>query len=181
MWSPAPESSQALGGGGVAGSHPLSLCNTSEDEHTESGFITIVKLEQPDRDPNPCLSLANKAKLAGERGARAILFDITDDESAADQLRKPRGLSQPVVLIRGHDAELLMGVVNKNREAHVKIEVKEPPAWDSVQQQTLRAIGQLATRRYQPRARPAPRWDSASSCSSAPLCAICLEEFSEGQ
>lgn len=110
-------------------SHPLSLCNTSEDEHTESGFITIVKLEQPDRDPNPCLSLANKAKLAGERGARAILFDITDDESAADQLRKPRGLSQPVVLIRGHDAELLMGVVNKNREAHVKIEVKEPPAW----------------------------------------------------
>uniref|UniRef100_U3KH58 E3 ubiquitin-protein ligase RNF43 n=1 Tax=Ficedula albicollis TaxID=59894 RepID=U3KH58_FICAL len=202
-------------------SHPLSLCNTSEDEHTESGFITIVKLEQPDRDPNPCLSLANKAKLAGERGARAILFDITDDESAADQLRKPRGLSQPVVLIRGHDAELLMGVVNKNREAHVKIEVKEPPAWpdydvwilltvvstvvviilifvvrtkcqlnrtqprlcpqDSVQQQTLQAIGQLATRRYQPRARPAPRWDSASSCSSAPLCAICLEEFSEGQ
>ncbi|XP_056362510.1 E3 ubiquitin-protein ligase RNF43 [Oenanthe melanoleuca] len=196
-------------------SHPLSLCNTSEDEHTESGFITIVKLEQPDRDPNPCLSLANKAKLAGERGARAILFDITDDESAADQLRKPRGLSQPVVLIRGHDAELLMGVVNKNREAHVKIEVKEPPAWpdydvwilltvvstvvviilifvvrtkcqlnrtqDSVQQQTLQAIGQLATRRYQPRLRPAPRWDSASSCSSAPVCAICLEEFSEGQ
>lgn len=45
------------------------------------------------------------------------------------QLRKPRGLSQPVVLIRGRDAELLMGVVNKNREAHVKIEIKEPPAW----------------------------------------------------
>ncbi|NWX05274.1 RNF43 ligase, partial [Caloenas nicobarica] len=196
-------------------SHPLSLCNTSEDEHTESGFITIVKLEQPDRDPNPCLSLANKAKLAGERGARAILFDITDDESAADQLRKPRGLSQPVVLIRGHDAELLMGVVNKNREAHVKIEVKEPPAWpdydvwilltvvstvvviilifvvrtkcqlnrtqDSLQQQTVQAIRQLATRTYQARCRQASRWDSASSCSSAPVCAICLEEFSEGQ
>ncbi|KGL96369.1 E3 ubiquitin-protein ligase RNF43, partial [Charadrius vociferus] len=196
-------------------SHPLSLCNTSEDEHTESGFITIVKLEQPDRDPNPCLSLANKAKLAGERGARAILFDITDDESAADQLRKPRGLSQPVVLIRGHDAELLMGVVNKNREAHVKIEVKEPPAWpdydvwilltvvstvvviilifvvrtkcqlnrtqDSLQQQTMQAIGQLATRKYRGRCRQAARWDSASSCSSAPVCAVCLEEFSEGQ
>ncbi|KFW00995.1 E3 ubiquitin-protein ligase RNF43, partial [Eurypyga helias] len=199
----------------VLQSHPLSLCNTSEDEHTESGFITIVKLEQPDRDPNPCLSLANKAKLAGERGARAILFDITDDESAADQLRKPRGLSQPVVLIRGRDAELLMGVVNKNREAHVKIEVKEPPAWpdydvwilltvvstvvviilifvvrtkcqlnrtqDSLQQQTMQAIGQLATRKYQARCRQASRWDSASSCSSAPVCAICLEEFSEGQ
>uniref|UniRef100_A0A8B9QIW4 RING-type E3 ubiquitin transferase n=1 Tax=Apteryx owenii TaxID=8824 RepID=A0A8B9QIW4_APTOW len=153
--------------------------------------------------------------MAGERGARAILFDITDDESAADQLRKPRGLSQPVVLIRGHDAELLMGVVNKNREAHVKIEVKEPPAWpdydvwilltvvstvvviilifvvrtkcqlnrtqDSLQQQTMQAIGQLATRKYQARCRQASRWDSASSCSSAPVCAICLEEFSEGQ
>ncbi|XP_039363515.1 E3 ubiquitin-protein ligase RNF43 [Mauremys reevesii] len=195
--------------------HPLSLCNTSEDEHTGSGFVTIVKLERPDRDLHPCLSLANKAKLAGERGARAILFDITDDESAADQLRKPRGLSQPVVLIRGHDAELLMGVVNKNREAHVKIEVKEQPAWpdydvwilltvlstvivivlifvartkchwnrtqDSLQQQTMQAISQLAIRKYQARCRQAALRDSASSCSSAPVCAICLEEFSEGQ
>ncbi|TFJ99398.1 microfibril-associated glycoprotein 4 [Platysternon megacephalum] len=40
--------------------HPLSLCNTSEDEHTGSGFVTIVKLERPDRDLHPCLSLANK-------------------------------------------------------------------------------------------------------------------------
>uniref|UniRef100_A0A8C0GJV4 E3 ubiquitin-protein ligase RNF43 n=1 Tax=Chelonoidis abingdonii TaxID=106734 RepID=A0A8C0GJV4_CHEAB len=194
--------------------HPLSLCNTSEDEHTGSGFVTIVKLERPDRDLHPCLSLANKAKLAGERGARAILFDITDDESAADQLRKPRGLSQPVVLIWGHDAELLMGVVNKNREAHVKIEVKEQPAWpdydvwilltvlstvivivlifvarylsfpfsqDSLQQQTMQAISRLAIRKYQARCRQAALRDSASSCSSAPICAICLEEFSEGQ
>nr|XP_009938713.1 PREDICTED: uncharacterized protein LOC104334747 [Opisthocomus hoazin] len=215
LQGPCPGSGGARLRPAAGSSHPLSLCNTSEDEHTESGFITIVKLEQPDRDPNPCLSLANKAKLAGERGARAILFDITDDESAADQLRKPRGLSQPVVLIRGHDAELLMGVVNKNREAHVKIEVKEPPAWpdydvwilltvvstvvviilifvvrtkcqlnrtqDSLQQQTMQAIGQLATRKYQERCRQASRWDSASSCSSAPVCAVCLEEFSEGQ
>ncbi|XP_015269018.1 PREDICTED: tripartite motif-containing protein 7-like, partial [Gekko japonicus] len=112
--------------------HPLSLCNTSEDEHTVPGFVSIVKLERPDRDLHPCLSLANKAKLAGERGARAVLFDITDDQGAADQLRKPRGLSHPVVLIWGHDAELLMGVVNNNREAHVKIEVKEMPAWDQI-------------------------------------------------
>ncbi|XP_027686206.2 E3 ubiquitin-protein ligase RNF43 [Chelonia mydas] len=195
--------------------HPLSLCNTSEDEHTSSGFVTIVKLERPDRDLHPCLSLDNKAKLAGERGARAILFDITDDESAADQLRKPRGLSQPVVLIRGHDAELLMGVVNKNREAHVKIEVKQQPAWpdydvwilltvlstviviilifvvrtkchwnrtqDSLQQQTMQAISQLAIRKYQARCQQDALRDSASSCSSAPICAICLEEFSEGQ
>ncbi|XP_042298450.1 E3 ubiquitin-protein ligase RNF43 isoform X2 [Sceloporus undulatus] len=197
--------------------HPLSLCNTSEDEHTVPGFVSIVKLERPDLDRHPCLSLANKAKLAGERGARAVLFDITDDQSAADQLRKPRGLSHPVVLIWGHDAELLMGVVNNNREAHVKIEVKEMPAWPDfdiwilltvistglviviifiartrcqprrnqtgVQEETLQAINQLATRRYQARRRRQgpPNRDSASSCSSAPICAICLEEFSEGQ
>uniref|UniRef100_A0A8C8RF51 E3 ubiquitin-protein ligase RNF43 n=1 Tax=Pelusios castaneus TaxID=367368 RepID=A0A8C8RF51_9SAUR len=189
--------------------HPLSLCNTSEDEHAGSGFVTIVKLERPDRDPPPCLTLANKAKLAGERGARAVLFDISDDETAAAQLKEPRGLSQPVVLIWGHDAELLMGVVNKNREAHVKIEVKEQPAWpdydvwilltvvstvvvivlifvvrtkchwnrreDSVQQQTLEAISHLAVRKYRARACPAAARDSV------PICAICLEEFSEGQ
>ena len=45
----------------------------------------------------------------------------------------------------------------------------------------MQAIGQLATRKYQARCRQASRWDSASSCSSAPVCAICLEEFSEGQ
>lgn len=45
----------------------------------------------------------------------------------------------------------------------------------------MQAIGQLATRTYQARCRQASRWDSASSCSSAPVCAICLEEFTEGQ
>ncbi|KAK9412371.1 E3 ubiquitin-protein ligase RNF43 [Crotalus adamanteus] len=195
--------------------HPLSLCNTSEDEHTVPGFVSIVKLERPERDLRPCLSLANKAKLAGERGARAVLFDITDDQSAADQLRKPQGLSHPVVLIWGHNAELLMRVVNNNREAHVKIEVKEMPAWPdydvwilltvvstvlviviifivrtrcqpgrnqtNVQEATIQAINRLAIRRYQGPYRHAPTGDSVSTCSSPPICAICLEEFCEGQ
>lgn len=46
-------------------------------------------------------------------------------------MKEPRGLSHPVVLIWGQDAERLMGVVNNNREAHVKIEVKEAPEWVS--------------------------------------------------
>lgn len=37
--------------------------------------------------------LSGQAKLAGERGARAILFDITDDESAADQVQASLVLS----------------------------------------------------------------------------------------
>uniref|UniRef100_A0A8C5K5V3 E3 ubiquitin-protein ligase RNF43 n=2 Tax=Jaculus jaculus TaxID=51337 RepID=A0A8C5K5V3_JACJA len=199
-------------------SHPLYLCNASDDDNLEPGFISIVKLESPRRSPRPCLSLASKARMAGERGASAVLFDITEDRAAAEQLQQPLGLTWPVVLIWGNDAEKLMEFVYKNRKAHVRIELKEPPAWpdydvwilltvvgtifvvilasvlrircrprhsrpDPLQQRTAWAISQLATRRYQASCRRArAEWpDSGSSCSSAPMCAICLEEFSEGQ
>ncbi|KAE8622451.1 hypothetical protein XENTR_v10005247 [Xenopus tropicalis] len=200
--------------------HPLSLCNTSEDDQTKPGFISIVKLETPDRDTQPCLSLANKARLAGERGAHAVLFDITNDRGALQQLQQPAGINQPVVLIWGPDAEKLMDVVNKNKEALVKIEVQEQPKWlhhdiwilltvagtvmffvlyavarllcrqpppqDSIQQQTLLAISRLGTRRYQQRMlkdqRASGGWvETASTSSSVPVCAICLEEFTDGQ
>ncbi|XP_054565433.1 E3 ubiquitin-protein ligase RNF43 isoform X2 [Eptesicus fuscus] len=199
-------------------SHPLYLCNASDDDNLEPGFISIVKLESPQRAPRPCLSLASKARMAGERGASAVLFDITEDRAAAEQLQQPLGLTWPVVLIWGNDAEKLMEFVYKNRKAHVRIELKEPPTWpdydvwilltvvgtifvvilasvlrvrcrprhsrpDSLQQRTAWAISQLATRRYRASCRRArAEWpDSESSCSSAPVCAICLEEFSEGQ
>uniref|UniRef100_A0ABI8A646 RING-type E3 ubiquitin transferase n=1 Tax=Felis catus TaxID=9685 RepID=A0ABI8A646_FELCA len=159
-----------------------------------------------------------QARMAGERGASAVLFDITEDRAAAEQLQQPLGLTWPVVLIWGKDAEKLMEFVYKNRKAHVRIELKEPPTWpdydvwilltvvgtifvvilasvlrircrphhnrpDPLQQRTAWAISQLATRRYQASCRRArAEWpDSSSSCSSAPVCAICLEEFSEGQ
>ncbi|XP_039103278.1 E3 ubiquitin-protein ligase RNF43 [Hyaena hyaena] len=199
-------------------SHPLYLCNASDDDNLEPGFISIVKLESPQRAPRPCLSLASKARMAGERGASAVLFDITEDRAAAEQLQQPLGLTWPVVLIWGKDAEKLMEFVYKNRKAHVRIELKEPPTWpdydvwilltvvgtifvvilasvlrircrpphsrpDPLQQRTAWAISQLATRRYRAGCRRArAEWpDSSSSCSSAPVCAICLEEFSEGQ
>ncbi|KAF0873098.1 RNF43 ligase, partial [Crocuta crocuta] len=199
-------------------SHPLYLCNASDDDNLEPGFISIVKLESPQRAPRPCLSLASKARMAGERGASAVLFDITEDRAAAEQLQQPLGLTWPVVLIWGKDAEKLMEFVYKNRKAHVRIELKEPPTWpdydvwilltvvgtifvvilasvlrircrpphsrpDPLQQRTAWAISQLATRRYRASCRRArAEWpDSSSSCSSAPVCAICLEEFSEGQ
>ncbi|XP_035942552.1 E3 ubiquitin-protein ligase RNF43 [Halichoerus grypus] len=199
-------------------SHPLYLCNASDDDNLEPGFISIVKLESPQRAPRPCLSLASKARMAGERGASAVLFDITEDRAAAEQLQQPLGLTWPVVLIWGKDAEKLMEFVYKNRKAHVRIELKEPPTWpdydvwilltvvgtifvvilasvlrircrphhsrpDPLQQRTAWAISQLATRRYRASCRRARAEcpDSSSSCSSAPVCAICLEEFSEGQ
>ncbi|KAM5180140.1 E3 ubiquitin-protein ligase RNF43 isoform 2-T2 [Mantella aurantiaca] len=200
--------------------HPLSLCNASDDDTPKFGFVSIVKLESPERSPQPCSSLANKVRIAGDRGSRAILFDITDDEGAADQLQQSVGFTQPVVLLQGRDAELLMNLVHNNTEARVVIEVleqpkllnhdiwilvtvvgtvsviflysvirlrcKRPPAQDSLQQQTSLAISRLGTRKYQPRGSRDRRAnvgkvDTASTSSSVPMCAVCLEEFSDGQ
>ena len=47
------------------------------------------------------------------------------------QLQQPLGLTWPVVLIWGNDAEKLMEFVYKNRKAHVRIELQEPPTWVS--------------------------------------------------
>lgn len=57
---------------------------------------------------------------------------------------------------------------------------------DSVHQQTRQAISRLETKTYNsqgcsgPHRQRAP-WGSASSSNSSPVCAICLEEFQDGQ
>ncbi|KAM8835919.1 E3 ubiquitin-protein ligase RNF43 isoform 1-T1 [Synchiropus picturatus] len=212
--------------GGSAGSaegklmqyHPLSLCNTSEDERPESDFITIVKLEL--RLPR-CLSLQEKARMALDKGAQAVIFDVSDDPNAAIELRKAENFRQPVVLVKAEDAEELMGLVNKNEEAQVQIDIfvekdrwphydvgilltivlailtivfifafrykcKSNRTWDSVHQQTMRAISRLETKTYSSQGCSSsqhhrPAWGSASSSNSSPVCAICLEEFQDGQ
>ncbi|XP_067866354.1 E3 ubiquitin-protein ligase RNF43 isoform X2 [Heterodontus francisci] len=203
--------------------HPLWLCNTSEDEQQDYGFVSMVKLESPDRDPHPCLSLFNKAKFAIQRGATAVIFDVTNDASAVGQLKLNLEdlLPRPVILIRGYDAAQLMKVINTNGEAVVRIHVKSDtlgrPGYDvgilmtlivafsvvvmilavrikckqnrtrnSLQQQTINAISQLATRRYQSRCQSQGHErqsspDSQSSNMSEPVCAVCLEEFADGQ
>ncbi|XP_013878564.1 E3 ubiquitin-protein ligase RNF43 isoform X2 [Austrofundulus limnaeus] len=200
--------------------HPLSLCNTSEDERQDSTFITIVKLEHR---VAPCLPLAEKARMALDKGAQAVIFDVSDDTNAAadfSQFQETDSLPRPVVLVKGENAEKLMGLVNKNEEANVVIEIKMEPkwphydvsilltivlviltivlifafrykckpnrTWDSVHQQTMRAIGRLETRTYRSQScsgsqRHRGAWGSASSSNSSPVCAICLEEFQEGQ
>ncbi|XP_029376041.1 E3 ubiquitin-protein ligase RNF43 [Echeneis naucrates] len=198
--------------------HPLSLCNTSEDERQESDFITIVKLEHRVR---PCLPLLDKARMALDKGAQAVIFDVSDDANAAAELREIDSLPRPVVLVEAEDAEELMGLVNKNEEAKVRIEImveqskwphydvgilltivlailtivlifafrykcKSSRTWDSVHQQTMQAISRLETKTYSSQGcsgshRPRGGWGSASSSSSSPVCAICLEEFQDGQ
>ncbi|CAM4547035.1 unnamed protein product [Leuciscus chuanchicus] len=47
-------------------SHPLSLCNTSEDERQEPDFISIVKLESPESNVPQCQPLLDKVRLMGK-------------------------------------------------------------------------------------------------------------------
>uniref|UniRef100_A0A3Q3JGZ8 RING-type E3 ubiquitin transferase n=1 Tax=Monopterus albus TaxID=43700 RepID=A0A3Q3JGZ8_MONAL len=110
--------------------HPLSLCNTSEDERQESDFIAIVKLELR---VHRCLPLHEKV-------SHTLTYDGHLSHSYCCvfpllcwlppcllkthiQLRKIDSLTHPVVLVEAADAEMLMGLVNKNEEAKVHIEV----------------------------------------------------------
>ncbi|KTF85132.1 hypothetical protein cypCar_00039068, partial [Cyprinus carpio] len=127
------------------------------------------------------------ARLALQRGAQAVIFDITDDPGAAQELRDSGLLPRPVVLVKSSDAEELMGLVNKNEEAMVFIDIMmETQKWDSVHQQTVRAISRLETRTYSSQGCSGSQHSrgasgSNSSSNSSPVCAICLEEFMDGQ
>ncbi|KAL2095068.1 hypothetical protein ACEWY4_009787 [Coilia grayii] len=161
------------------------------------------------------------ARLALDRGAQAVIFDVTDDANAERELQDLDSLARPVVLVRANNAEELMGLVNKNEEARVQIDImmevpkwphydvvilltvvlavlaivmifafryrcKSNRTWDSVHQQTVRAISRLETRTYNSQGcsgsqRHHGARGSASSSNSSPVCAICLEEFLDGQ
>lgn len=200
--------------------HPLSFCNTSEDERQDSDIIPIIKLEE---GVPSCLHLHDKTHMARnalEKGAPAVIFDVSDDANAAAELKEADSLPRPVVLVEAEDAKKLMDLVNRNEEAMVRIEYKietggkwpqdvgilltivlvilivililafrskckSNRAWDSVHQQTMRAISRLETKTYNSQGcsgsqRHRGAWGSASS-NSSPVCAICLEEFQDGQ
>ncbi|TNN65007.1 E3 ubiquitin-protein ligase RNF43 [Liparis tanakae] len=166
-------------------------------------------------------ALLVKARMALDKGAQAVIFDVSDDANAAAELRETDSLPRPVVLVEAEDAEELMGLVNKNEEAKVRIEImveqprwphydvgilltivlailtivlifafrykcKSNRTWDSVHQQTMQAISRLETTTYSSQGcsssqRHRAAWGSASSSNSSPVCAICLEDFQDGQ
>lgn len=104
--------------------HPLGLCNTSDDgDLYEYGWVGVVKLLPPADSNKPCFTLLEKVKRALQRGATAIIFDITDHPKAADELNAAEDkVDRPVVLIDGKDAKKLMNIVKNQKVPRARIQ-----------------------------------------------------------
>ncbi|XP_054628946.1 E3 ubiquitin-protein ligase znrf3 isoform X2 [Dunckerocampus dactyliophorus] len=114
--------------GEIVQMHPLGLCNSNDEEDLyEYGWVGVVKLEQPELDPT-CLSVLGKAKRAVQRGATAVIFDVSENPDAIDQLNQAAEdpLKRPVVYVKGNDAVKLMNIVNKQKVARARIQHRPP-------------------------------------------------------
>ncbi|KAI5758651.1 ZNRF3 [Gulo gulo luscus] len=115
--------------GEIVQMHPLGLCNNNDEEDLyEYGWVGVVKLEQPELDPKPCLTVLGKAKRAVQRGATAVIFDVSENPEAIDQLNQGSEdpLKRPVVYVKGADAVKLMNIVNKQKVARARIQHRPP-------------------------------------------------------
>ncbi|KAM6965076.1 E3 ubiquitin-protein ligase znrf3 [Aplochiton taeniatus] len=114
--------------GEIVQMHPLGLCNNNDEEDLyEYGWVGVVKLEQPELDPS-CLTVLGKAKRAVQRGATAVIFDVSENPDAIDQLNQVAEdpLKRPVVYVKGADAIKLMNIVNKQKVARARIQHRPP-------------------------------------------------------
>ncbi|XP_067911293.1 E3 ubiquitin-protein ligase znrf3 isoform X1 [Heterodontus francisci] len=115
--------------GEIVQMHPLGLCNNNDEEDLyEYGWVGVVKLEQPELDLKPCLTVLGKAKRAVQRGATAVIFDVSENPDAIDQLNQGSEdpLKRPVVYVKGVDAVRLMNIVNKQKVARARIQHRPP-------------------------------------------------------
>ncbi|KAL5017005.1 hypothetical protein ScPMuIL_006594 [Solemya velum] len=103
--------------------HPFGICNNEDfDEILEYGWVGVIKLEE--LDESLCMPLYRQAKRAIERGATAVVFDITDNIAAAKKLslkKSIKKLERPVIIIRGLDSARLMRIVNQQKDARARI------------------------------------------------------------
>ncbi|XP_049619080.1 E3 ubiquitin-protein ligase znrf3 isoform X2 [Syngnathus scovelli] len=114
--------------GEIVQMHPWGLCNNNDEEDLyEYGWVGVVKLEQPELDPS-CLTVLGKAKRAVQRGATAVIFDVSENPDAIDQLNQVADdpLKRPVVYVKGNDAVKLMNIVNKQKVARARIQHRPP-------------------------------------------------------
>lgn len=104
--------------------HPLGLCNTSDERDLyEYGWVGVVRLTPPDELNEPCFTLLEKVKRATQRGATAIIFDVTDYPDAATELNAATTkIARPVVLIDGKDAKKLMNIIKNQKVSRARIQ-----------------------------------------------------------
>ncbi|KAG8456193.1 hypothetical protein GDO86_002113 [Hymenochirus boettgeri] len=69
-----------------------------------------------------------QAKRAVQRGATAVIFDVSDNPDAVEQLNQglEDPLKRPVVYMKGMDAIKLMNIVNKQKGARARIQHRPP-------------------------------------------------------
>nr|CAB3268056.1 Gl zinc finger (RING)-10 precursor [Phallusia mammillata] len=209
--------------------HPLSLCAMSgNDIRYNYGWVGVVQLEHPSIEPIRCGSVLQKAEKALDKGATAIIFDISKHPDAWAQLNAERraSLDRPIILMQGSEASELMNIIKDKKVARARIERREYEPDSSHNQNmnmaifmgcfvvifaicmvllakikcrrrqpemslnnlAINTLHQLQTRKYQhrrthrsPTSKCGKESDRSSLTSGGSLCAICLEEFSEGQ
>ncbi|XP_029474928.1 LOW QUALITY PROTEIN: E3 ubiquitin-protein ligase ZNRF3-like [Rhinatrema bivittatum] len=68
------------------------------------------------------------AKRAVQRGATAVIFDVSENPEAIEQLNQglEDPLKRPVVYVKGADAIKLMNIVNKQKVARARIQHRPP-------------------------------------------------------
>ncbi|XP_078484434.1 zinc finger (RING)-10 [Ciona intestinalis] len=109
--------------------HPLSLCNVvGDDQLYEYGWVGVVELGPSYLEPRPCLSVYGKAKRALEKGATAVIFDITNQPDAVSQLSSEyyERLDRPIVLVQGESAFHLINLIQDQQVARARIQSGVP-------------------------------------------------------
>ncbi|XP_065055112.1 E3 ubiquitin-protein ligase znrf3-like [Rhopilema esculentum] len=208
--------------------HGLNLCSSDIDRKPshEYGWVGVMKIPPVGQKLNPCVSVVKKAEVAVQRGATAVIFDVTDNPGARKELEAKSGVVlRPVVIIEGPDAKKLENLLHERKlsRARIKNEAKSVSQatsneyfdmgifmaffilvsliclillikikWRQKRKQTsltrmaLQAISRMETRKYTSELGSQQSLENAFICNRWPYydirsCAICLEEFSEGQ
>ncbi|XP_071428464.1 E3 ubiquitin-protein ligase ZNRF3 isoform X2 [Pithys albifrons albifrons] len=184
--------------GEIVQMHPLGLCNSNDEEDLyEYGWVGVVKLEQPELEPKPCLTVLGKLNQGSE-----------------DPLKRP------VVYVKGADAVKLMNIVNKQKVARariqhrpprqpteyfdmgiflaffvvvslvclillVKIKLKQRRSQNSMNRLAVQALEKMETRKFKSKSKGHRESNCGAldtlSSSSTSDCAICLEKYIDGE
>ncbi|KAL3857902.1 hypothetical protein ACJMK2_012527 [Sinanodonta woodiana] len=105
--------------------HPKALCNSDDyyEEIHKFGWVGVIRLVQD--DDKACMTLYEKAEKAIQRGATAVIFDITENPDASRQLQEQAEyqvrLTRPIVFIQKEAAVSLMEIVKSQRYARARI------------------------------------------------------------